>query len=74
MAKPDHQPQKTLRQLRQERGWSQVTLGVQVGVTGRTISNWERGLTRPTRGHQQVLAQLLGVRVEAITFEPATPP
>ncbi len=65
MTEPTRQP-KTLRQLRQECGWSQVTLGVRVGVAGRTISNWERGLTRPSPDQQQRLADLFGVTVAEI--------
>ncbi len=70
MTEGERQP-KAIRQLRQERGWSQVTLGVRVGVAGRTVSNWERGLTRPRPDQQQGLAHLVGVNVTDIAFEPA---
>ncbi len=43
-----------------------MTLGVRVGVAGRTISNWERGLTRPSPDQQQRLADLFGVTVAEI--------
>ncbi len=59
---------KTIRQSREERGWSQVTVAVRVGVAGRTVSNWERGLTRPSHDHQQHLATLFGVSVEGNAF------
>ena len=71
MTEPAIPPKKTIRQLRQERGWSQVTVGVRLGVAGRTVSNWERGLTRPNQQHQQALADLFGVSGEAIAFGPA---
>ena len=74
MSNPTHQPTMTIRQLRQARGWSQVTLGVLVGVTGRTISNWERGLTQPSPDQLQRLADLFGISVEAIAFGPVEQP
>ena len=61
---------KTIRQLREERGWTHVDLAVYLGVVPSVIANWERGRV-PTPGHQQALANLFGVNVEAIAFEPA---
>ena len=62
---------KTIRQLRQARGWSQLDLAVPLGVTQEAVSRWERSVTRPRPGMQQGLANLFGVSVEAIAFGPA---
>jgi transcriptional regulator with XRE-family HTH domain len=69
MSSPDRQPKQTIRQLRQERGWTQVDLAVHLGVVPSVIANWERGRVPPP-GHQQALANLFGVSVEAIAFGP----
>ncbi len=70
MAEPDHQPQKTIRQLRQARGWTQEVLAGRLRVAPSTIARWERGRV-PTPGQQQRLADLFGISVEAIAFGPA---
>ena len=62
------QPKKTIRQLRQERGWAQLDVALRLGVTVSTISLWERGLRVPTQLNQNRLARLFGLSVTAITF------
>ncbi len=64
------QPQQTIRQLRQARGWSQLELALEVGVDQSTVAKWERG-RMPTPSHRLALADLFGVPVEAIAFGPA---
>ncbi len=71
MTAPNRQPQKTIRQLRQERGWSQLEVAVRVGVEQSAVSDWELGRRRPRPRRQQALADLFGISVEAITFGPA---
>ncbi len=61
---------KTIRQLREERGWRQIDLALRLGVDPGTIHKWERGY-RPRAKYQQRLADLFGVAVEAIAFGPA---
>ena len=73
MAAPDRQPKKTIRQLRQERGWSQLELAVRIGVSQSNITRWERGTVVPQRGHLLSLARAFGVPVAAIAFGPAEP-
>ncbi len=65
---------KTIRQLRQERGWSQAALAVRLRVTGSTVGDGERGRRVPQLPHQQALADLFGVPVEAIAFGLAEQP
>ena len=73
MTEPDRQPKKTIRQLRQERGWSQAGLAGRLRVQPSTIGNWEQGRTWPGPRRRQRLADLFGVPVETIAFGPAEP-
>ena len=57
---------KTIRQWREERGWSQHELAVKLGVTATTIYNWERGKNEPTASTFRRLAEVLGVSMGAI--------
>ena len=43
----DRAPQKILRQVRIERGWSQQALAFHLGVCTTTVVNIERGLRTP---------------------------
>ena len=61
----------TIRQLRQERGWTQLDLAARVGVTRAVISRWERGVTRPWPRHRMRLADHFGISVEDIAVGPA---
>ena len=69
-----HTPKKTIRQLRQEWGWSQQVLAGRLRVKPSTISNWERGYRVPSHGHLQALANLFGVSVAAIAVGPVEQP
>ena len=64
---------KTIRQLRQERGWTQQALAWRLGVNEGTLSLWERGIHLPQQANRLALADLFGVSVEAIAFGPAEP-
>ena len=64
---------QTIRQLRQERGWSQMELALRLGLSQGTISDWERGLAVPRPKMQVRLAELFGVSVERIALGPAEP-
>ncbi len=61
MAEPAHQPKKTIRQLRQERGWTQQDVAVRMGVASRSVIRWEGEQRRPQRANRQRLADLFGV-------------
>ncbi len=61
---------KTIRQLRQERDWSQLAVAVRIGASVNAVYKWERGLVVPQRKYQQRLATIFGVPVEAIAFGP----
>ncbi len=36
---------KRIRQLRLEKGWSQAKLGKEVGLNGRSVRDWELGVS-----------------------------
>ncbi len=57
---------KTIRQLREERGWTQLELANRLGVTPSTIYNWERGRFEPRASQLRQLAQVLGVKMDDI--------
>jgi transcriptional regulator with XRE-family HTH domain len=65
MAEPDRhtKPTKTIRQLREARGWTQAVLAGRLRVARATVVNWERGRTMPNRSHRQAVAELFGVSV-----------
>jgi transcriptional regulator with XRE-family HTH domain len=57
---------KTIRDLRQERGWTQLQLANQLGVTPATIHMWERGKSEPTVSALRRLARLFDVMMDDI--------
>ncbi len=58
--------QHTIRQLREQRGWTQLELANQLGVTPSTVYNWERGNWEPRASQLRRLATLFGVRMDDI--------
>ncbi len=59
---------KTIRQLRQEQGWTQLQLAWRLGVQQASVSLWESGRVVPRPATQQRLADLFGVWVGEIAF------
>ena len=58
----------TIRQLREERGWTQLHLAIQLGVTPVTIYNWERGQSEPRVTQFRQLARHFGVSKDDLTL------
>lgn len=58
----------TFKQLRERSGFSQEALAHKIGVTGKTISNWERGISDATMTVPQIklLCQTLGVELSEL--------
>ena len=55
---------------RKERGLTQAELGAMLGISGKAVSKWERGLSKPCEEHLDRLVALLGLPVEStITAE-----
>lgn len=57
---------KTIKELREERGWTQFDLAVKLGVTPTTISAWERGMYEPRASQLRALAGLFEVPMDQI--------
>lgn len=51
-------------QKRKERGLTQSELGAMLGISGKAVSKWERGLSVPCKEHLEKLIDLLGLPVE----------
>lgn len=52
-----------LKELRQEKGLSQQALGKEIGVSYRTIQNWENGVNSIKQDKAQTLANFFGVHI-----------
>ena len=50
---------------RKERGMTQAELGSMLGISGKAVSKWERGLSKPCEEHFDKLVALLGLPVES---------
>jgi len=57
---------KTIRQLREEQGWTQLELANRLGVTPVTVYTWERGRNEPRASQLRKLAELFGVLMDNI--------
>lgn len=57
---------KTIRELRQEKGWSQAELAHRAGVAPSSIYNWESGRYEPRASQLRELADALGVKMDDI--------
>ena len=50
---------------RKERGLTQAELGAMLGISGKAVSKWERGLSKPCDEHLDRLIDLLGLPVDS---------
>lgn len=65
-----------IRELREAAGFSQMDLARQMGVSGPSVIQWEKGRTLPTADKLPRLADLLGCSIDALygrTGPPAEP-
>ncbi len=63
----------TIRTLREARKLTQAELGERIGVSSKTVSNWETGKGLPDISLLQPLAQALGISlIELVNGEPIT--
>ena len=65
---------KTIRQLRQERGWTQFQLALRVGVQPQAVYFWESGRRTPQAPQLRRLGQLFGMCSDEIVLEPVSDP
>lgn len=59
---------KTIRQLRQERGWTQFELALQVGVQPQAVYHWEKGRRLPQVPQLRKLGQLFDICSDEIVL------
>ncbi len=55
-----------LRSLRKEKGWTQMELADQLGVSNRSVSRWENGTTLPDLSLLLVLSELYNISMDEI--------
>jgi DNA-binding transcriptional regulator YiaG len=59
-----------LKRLRIAKGLSQIHVAEQLGVSGPSVSGWEKGRARPKEDRLSDLADLLGVPVSHLLVDP----
>ncbi len=57
----------TIRQLRQQRGFTQIQLAGQLGVSFQMVQKYEKGHSRISAARLLVLAQVLNVTLSRLT-------
>ena len=62
---------RTIREFREERGWSQAELAARAKVSPSTVYNWEAGRFEPKATQLRRVAQALGVSMDDIELDPA---
>jgi DNA-binding XRE family transcriptional regulator len=60
---------KTIRKLRQERGWTQYELALKVGVHPQAVYLWESGRRTPQVVQMRKLGQVFGMCSDEIDLE-----
>ena len=63
---------KTIRALRQERGWTQFELALKVGVQPHAVYLWENGRRTPRVAQLRRLGVVFGLCSDEIDLEPGT--
>jgi transcriptional regulator with XRE-family HTH domain len=59
---------KTIRELREEHGLTQLELAIRIGVTPASIYNWESGRYQPRTKQLRDMAQAFGVSSDDIVL------
>ena len=65
---------KTIRALRQDRGWTQFELALRVGVQPQAVYLWESGRRIPQVPQMRKLGELFGICSDEIILEPVNDP
>ncbi len=60
---------RTIRALRQERGWTQFELAIKVRVQPQTVYFWESGRRTPQVAQMRKLAQVFEISSDEILLE-----
>ncbi len=59
---------RSIRELREGRGWTQLELANKLGVTPATVYNWERGKYEPSASKLRQIAQAFDVSMDDIAL------
>ena len=65
---------KNLEALRKRRGLTQTQVGNQIGISRKTVFNWESGITSPDSQELEIAAKALGVTSREICEKDFTHP
>jgi transcriptional regulator with XRE-family HTH domain len=65
---------RTIRELREAQGESQMQLAAATGVTSKEVVDREMGKAEPTIERLRVLTEHFGVRDDQIDLRPGDPP
>lgn len=60
---------RTIRELRESAGMTQLQLANRVGVTPSAVYNWETGRNEPKASQLRTVAEIFGVSMDDIDFE-----
>lgn len=64
---------RTIKELREAKGWTQFELAAKVRVRPESVARWETGRAHPYGKNLEDLATALGVAVGEIEFPPRQP-
>lgn len=59
--------------LRKEKGLTQAQLAEEINICRQSISDWERGVTKPTQDNLLLLSELYGVSVDYLLGKDVPP-
>ena len=65
---------KTIRELREERHWTQLQLANMLKVTPVTVYNWERGKYEPSASMFRQIARSFGISMDDLRLVGEEPP
>jgi DNA-binding XRE family transcriptional regulator len=65
---------KSIRDLRQDRGWTQYELALKVGVQAQAVYFWESGKRTPKVVQMRKLGEVFGICSDSIALDSITDP
>lgn len=63
----------TLKGARSNAGYSQKKAAEMLGISNKTLSNWEKGVSVPNIRQVNSLCELYGLKLDEINFLPNNP-
>lgn len=65
---------KSIRELRQDQGWTQYELALKVGVQAQAVYLWESGRRTPQVSQMRKLGEIFGICSDLIVLDVTTAP